>query len=172
MLIATATAVVMCGDAFADNAKIAKIHADIEADYADVAHIDPDALDALPQDSRVLFDVREADEYGVSHLSGAIRVDPGMSAAQFNERYASLLVDKTAVFYCSVGRRSSLLAQRLAQSDTTSGASRIYNLVGGIFQWRNEERALVDDDGATDAVHPYNRFWGRLIKDKRAIRMR
>jgi 3-mercaptopyruvate sulfurtransferase SseA len=40
-------------------------------------------------------------------------------------------------------------------------------LAGGIFQWANEERPLVDAAGnPTTRVHPYNRFWGRLLKPK------
>lgn len=40
----------------------------------------------------------------------------------------------------------------------------IYNLEGGLFQWANEGREVVDNQGgAIRMVHPYNSFWGKLL---------
>lgn len=45
------------------------------------------------------------------------------------------------------------------------------NLIGGLFQWSNENRSLVTTDATpTNAIHPYNDDWGRLIKDRNTIR--
>lgn len=170
--ISTLILVCICGGALADATKLAKLHEDIEQDYLAVTHIDADGISEIPSSALVLFDVREIDEFKVSHLPGAIRIDPGITAEAFEAQYGASLKGKTAVFYCSVGRRSSSLAQRVISAEAAPDTAIIYNLIGGIFLWRNEERALVDDNGVTDAVHPYNRFWGRLIEDKQAIRMR
>lgn len=167
--LATLAAVSLCVPAAANESKLVSIHEDIVADYADVEHLPAQDLLTLASDRRVVFDVREPDEYAVSHIDGAIQVDPDISVEAFTERYAALLEDRTVVFYCSVGRRSSILAQRLDSAVVEHGATATYNLIGGIFQWRNENRPLVDGDGQTSAVHPYNRFWGRLIEDKKAI---
>ncbi|MFK8053422.1 MAG: rhodanese-like domain-containing protein [Woeseiaceae bacterium] len=165
----TAT-LMISGDSLADNEKLDALHDDIESDYESVEHIGADALDELAQDRLIVFDVREPDEFRVSHLEGAIRIDPDISADAFVEQYGDFLANRTTVFYCSVGRRSSILAERLDHVIESQGAVASYNLVGGIFRWRNDQRPLVNASGVTDAVHPYNRFWGRLIEDKQAIR--
>ena len=53
----------------------------------------------------LLFDVREQDEFAVSHLPGAIRLAPDVSVKQFIQDYGARLDSVTPIFYCSVGRR-------------------------------------------------------------------
>ncbi len=158
------------GAVLAMEPELTKIHAKIERDYDNVEHIDAEAFSALNRDRVVVFDVRKEGEYDVSHIEGAVRVDPGVSPDAFFDAHGNALRGKTAVFYCSVGRRSSALASRVNDLVETNGATGSYNLVGGLFQWRNEERTLVREGGATTAIHPYNIYWGRLISDKSAIR--
>ncbi|MEM7699789.1 MAG: hypothetical protein AAF236_15450, partial [Verrucomicrobiota bacterium] len=44
----------------------------------------------------------------------------------------------------------------------------VRNLVGSIFAWANEDRPLETPTGeATDLVHPFNNFWGRLLDPER-----
>lgn len=112
----------------------------------------------------VLLDVREADEFAVSHLPNSIQVDPNITTDAFLQRYASLVRGKMVVFYCSVGMRSSALAQRVQKELFAAGADRVYNLNGGIFHWHNEERGLVDRRGATSLVHKYDDTWGQLVR--------
>jgi rhodanese-related sulfurtransferase len=61
----------------------------------------------------VLFDVRHEGECAVSHLPGAVRVDPDISAETFIEKHGALLRGSQAILYCSTGRRSSELIARL-----------------------------------------------------------
>lgn len=106
----------------------------------------------------VLLDIRTPDEWRVSHLPGARRVDPKTTA----ETAASgLPKDRPIVTYCAVGYRSGEMAERLR----AAGFSKVRNLEGSIFQWANEHRPLVRGDERVSQVHPYNRFWGRLLKD-------
>ena len=154
------------------NDGLARVQAELISDYADVRHLDADALVALPPGSALLFDVREADEFSVSHLPGAIRVSPDISAGEFNQRYADLLIGKQAVFYCSVGRRSSQLAALLQRDLIAAGSSAVFNLSGGIFNWHNQGRALSDASGRSDFIHPYSRYWGRLLERREQIRYR
>jgi len=44
------------------------------------------------------------------------------------------------------------------------GATSSQNLMGGVFNWANEGREL-----SSNKVHPYNTYWGNLIKDKDKI---
>ena len=64
--------------------------------------------------------------------------------------------------YCSVGYRSSILAEKLQDL----GFTRVYNLEGSIFKWANEGRPLAQDQTPVQKVHPYNTDWGKLLEKK------
>lgn len=137
---------------------------DVARRWPQLGHISPARVEELMRQRRaVLFDVRTPAEYAVSHLPGAINVAPGMSAVTFLEQYGGAVGGKTAVFYCSVGVRSSKLAERVAQGLKARGATAVDDLAGGIFAWHGEGRTLVDARGPTDFVHPYDSEWGRLL---------
>lgn len=107
----------------------------------------------------LLLDVRTAEEFRVSHLPGAIRVEPGNGVEGLPNR--DLPRNLPIVTYCSVGYRSAALAQKLE----AAGFTDVRNLNGSIFQWANEGRQLVNDRGEpVKTVHPYDAFWGRLLK--------
>ncbi len=138
--------------------------ADVARRWPDIGHITPAALDRLmAKQAAVIFDVRTPAEYAVSHLPGAVLVNPDMSAAAFLDRYGDTVKDKTAVFYCSVGVRSSRLAERVTQGLKVRGAAAVDDLAGGIFAWHGQSRPLVDAKGPTEYVHPYDATWGRLL---------
>lgn len=105
-----------------------------------------------------LLDVRTAEEWNVSHLPGARRIDPGTSAEM---ALPGASRDVPVVTYCAVGYRSAELATRLR----AAGFTHVQNLEGSIFQWANEHRPLVRDGEGTARVHPYSNFWGRLLAD-------
>jgi rhodanese-related sulfurtransferase len=111
----------------------------------------------------VLFDVREVSEYAVSHIPGAVRVDPGIGTSEFIRKFGQVINGKTVVFYCSVGVRSSKLANASQRQLESLGAKRVYNLEGGIFAWHNRQMPLVNQRGPTQFVHPYNQKWGTLL---------
>lgn len=118
----------------------------------------------------VLFDVRQEAEYLVSHLPSAIHVKPETSRATFLERYGDDVKGKTVVFYCSVGARSSLLASRVARDLKARGAAAVDDLAGGIFAWHGEGRPLVDVNGPTEFVHPFDASWGHLVLRQDLVR--
>jgi len=107
----------------------------------------------------VLLDVRTPEEWNVSHLPGARRIEPGASV---EKAAASLPKGTPIVTYCAVGYRSGELAERLR----TAGFTNVRNLEGSIFQWANEHRPLVRENATVSQVHPYNSFWGRLLEDE------
>jgi rhodanese-related sulfurtransferase len=106
----------------------------------------------------VLLDVRTPDEWNVSHLPGARRVDPNTSAETV---VADLPKEMPIVTYCAVGYRSGEMADRLR----ALGFSNVRNLEGSIFQWANEHRPLVQESERVSTVHPYSPFWGHLLND-------
>lgn len=156
--------------AAAMEAPLRAVHEDIAADHPAVVHVSGAALAALAPEDVLLFDARDPDEYDVSHLPGATRVDFDVEPEAFLARHGDVLADRVIVFYCSVGRRSSILAERLQDALFARGAAGVANLEGGIFEWHNEARPLVDAAGATDFVHPYDDRWGRYVDNEQALR--
>ncbi|MCI5105231.1 MAG: rhodanese-like domain-containing protein [Pseudomonadales bacterium] len=106
----------------------------------------------------VLVDVREANEYRVSHLQSALNLQSAQDiAARFPDP------DTEIVVYCSVGYRSAAVARELE----SLGYVRVHNLRHSIFAWANQGLPLVNANGATDKVHPFNRAWGSLLEKSR-----
>lgn len=147
-----------------------RIQKNLEKKYNDIDHIDGNSFSKLNHEKIIVFDVREKNEFDVSHLSQAIQVDPEIRNQSFLSNYKEQVAGKHIVFYCSVGQRSSILASRLKPALVEQGATKVYNLKGGIFQWRNEKRELIQDKNPTQFVHPFNPLWGLLLDDKKAIR--
>ena len=85
---------------------------EIRSEFPEVEQISAEDLSAwLAGDTPpVLLDVREKTEYRVSHLRGAVRVDPGGDEAALPEGIGK---DTPIVAYCSVGYRSSALVEEL-----------------------------------------------------------
>lgn len=103
----------------------------------------------------VIIDARAPEEIAVSRIPGA------MARTETVAEEAIDTVGKRVVVYDSVGFRS---AEEVAGIDAGESGRHFY-LEGGIFQWANEGRPLVDPEGKpSDKVHPYNKLWGRLAK--------
>ena len=151
------------------SAKLADIHQKIISDYDNVNHISSDDVSKLNTEQVVIFDVRGKKEHEVSHLDGAIQIDPDLDPQVFINKYGEAIKGKTVIYHCSVGRRSSKFASRVNSLSPQQQVDQSYNLQGGIFHWRNDEMPLVDINSETTQVHPYNFYWGRLIEDKSAI---
>lgn len=124
--------------------------------FPDVPTLTPAQLASLDPPP-LLLDVRDEKEFAVSHLRGARRAEK--DAVRQLKR---LGVNKTAsiVVYCSVGYRSSILAEKLREA----GFVNVKNLEGSIFAWANSGRPLVNAYGSTDGVHPFNILWGRYLE--------
>lgn len=111
----------------------------------------------------VILDVREENEFSVSHLNGAIRIAPDADLNDILQIIGYNLKGRDIIFYCSVGVRSTQLADRVRDGLKAKGAARISNLSEGIFGWHNANRPLVRGSKPTIYVHPYNAIWGQLI---------
>ena len=137
----------------------------VERRYPAVAQISSQRLAALLAAGQevIVIDAREPAEFEVSHIAGAIRIDPGAEPAQVARDLPAAVRGRPVVVYCSVGERSSRLADRARGVLAAAGAGAVYNLGGGIFRWHNERRGLVDAAGPTPFVHPYDARWGRLL---------
>lgn len=103
----------------------------------------------------VFLDAREPKEFNVSHIENAIFV----GFDNFDEtKVTSAVKDKNAniVVYCSIGVRSEKIGEKLLKL----GYKNVYNLYGGIFEYKNNGGKVVDNqNNETDKIHTYNKEW-------------
>jgi rhodanese-related sulfurtransferase len=125
--------------------------ATVQAAFPDITHIAPEEaaseLDSQAEDRPLLLDVRGTSEYNVSHLLGAVRVEPGLEDLTPLD---SLAKDREIILYCATGWRSSTLARRLE----SEGFTNVRNISGSIFRWTNEGRPVYRDGEEVHDVHP------------------
>jgi len=130
----------------------------ISTEFPRVRWVDVDTLtswlsaDAPP----VLLDARAPEEFAVSHLRHARRVDPDHPDL---DALADLRTRRIVV-YCSVGYRSAKVAQQMGDAHFT----QVYNLQGGIFAWANAGKGVFADGHEVHRVHPFDRLWGRYLR--------
>lgn len=150
---------------------LAAVEADVRRAFPNVAVMPTGDLEAIEKSGQpvVLIDARSEQEFAVSHIQGARRVDPNMSPTQFKDAFGADLKGRKVVVYCAVGGRSSTLASRIDKVAKQAGADGVYSLQGGIFRWHNENRPLVGPGGATNEVHPFSANAARLINRQEGV---
>ena len=132
-----------------------------------VPTISPEAArDRLESEEDILLlDTRAPREYEVSHISGAQFVDfDGFK----KKDVAGVPRDQPVIVYCSVGYRSERIGERLQKL----GFTQVYNLYGGIFEWKNQGFKVVNQENQdTEFIHTYNEDWGQwLDKGEKVVR--
>lgn len=117
-----------------------------------------EAASLIADNTYTILDVRDENEFAISHLEGAIR---------FEEKVLERLNPKEPVLvYCTVGLRSNKLAQTLREE----GFSKIVELQNGLIGWSNAELPMVNSSNSTtDSVHVYNQYFGTLLKKGTAV---
>ncbi len=132
-----------------------QVNAEIQQKFPDVIHISIDELNAKDNTNILLVDVREDEEYAVSHIPGALNLKNPKTIAKL-----AVQSGKDIVVYCSVGYRSAIMAKELKNL----GVKNVVNLQGSLFAWANHGLPLVNQSGSTRKVHPYDEYWGRLLE--------
>ncbi|MEM7025326.1 MAG: rhodanese-like domain-containing protein [Pseudomonadota bacterium] len=116
-----------------------------------------------PAPKPLLIDVREPEEYAVSHLPGAVNAQ----GAEVEQLVRDAGAEQPVVLYCSVGYRSSRETENLRRK----GFENVSNLEGSIFEWANAGNPLVrggpESQTPTDVVHPFDDDWGLLLDPER-----
>lgn len=108
----------------------------------------------------VLLDAREAKEFNVSHIKNAVNVgfdkfDNTIVAKEISDKNATIVV------YCSIGVRSERIGEKLLKL----GYKNVFNLYGGIFEWKNNGGSVFDSKGIiTDNIHTFNKEWSQYLK--------
>jgi rhodanese-related sulfurtransferase len=109
--------------------------------------------DAAMMDSVVYVDAREKKEYKVSHILNSIFV--GYENQNLNA-IKKLDPNQTIIVYCSIGYRSEKTVEKLNHL----GFKNVYNLYGGIFEWKNQKLPVYQKKIETEQVHAYSKTWG------------
>ena len=105
----------------------------------------------------LLVDARPKSQYDMSHLDGALWIDPAAPDLAVLENVRR---DNPLVVYDAAG----IVGAAMAQALTDAGFQRVSSLQGGIFAWANEGWKLVDANGPATKVDPVSWGWGRLLK--------
>lgn len=116
---------------------------------------------AMPKTDAFLLDARELREYEISHLKDAIHV--GYDEFNIESTIKKLdNKDQMIVVYCSLGIRSEDIAEQLKNE----GYTNVFNLFGGIFEWKNKGFTVYDaNNEPTENVHAFSKEWSQwLIK--------
>lgn len=119
-----------------------------------VPEISVSEADSLKKTKAIFIDTREKNEFAISHIEGAIFV--GYDSLDLSP-LENIKKDKEIIVYCSVGYRSEKIAERLSKL----GYKNVKNLYGGIFEWKNQNKEVVNlEKCTTEKIHAYNRIWG------------
>ena len=111
----------------------------------------------------VWLDARERNEFEVSKIEDAQWV--GYDDFSL-ERVNDIPKDQEIVVYCSVGYRSEKVSEQLIDA----GFTNVQNLYGGIFEWKNQGREVVDSiNSETEKVHAFNKVWGVWLKEGKKV---
>jgi rhodanese-related sulfurtransferase len=153
---------------------LAEIERDVAERFPSVRGIPAEEVRRMQAEREdfLLLDVREVGEFAVSHIPGAQRVDPNITATAFMNRFGAAARNRLIVLYCSVGVRSSRLAERIRVSLTASESKGAVNLIGGIFAWHNTGRELQRSNNGTQYVHPYSSPWKNYLDFDNKARFR
>ncbi len=114
---------------------------------------------AMPKTQAVILDAREKIEYDVSHIKNSFFV--GYDDFNLNT-VSNKIKDKQQkiVVYCSLGVRSEDIAERLKKA----GYQNVFNLYGGIFEWKNHGFDVVDEnEKETESVHAFSKEWSKWL---------
>ncbi len=108
-----------------------------------------------------LLDTREQVEYEVSALKGAVHVGfLFFSKSKIEQAKKTDLI----VVYCTIGARSETIGEKIKKA----GFSNVYNLYGGIIQWKNLGYPVYQNSKQTEEVHVYSKKWGVWLTNGKA----
>lgn len=128
--------------------------------FPSMAWVSVDDLDRWRSDPAraqpVVLDARTRVEHDVSHLQGAVQIDPYRPLLRPLRGFPK---DTAIVLYSTVGYRGARVADFLVRQ----GYTRVANLDGGIFRWVNSGRPVYRLEQPTTEVHPYDPNWGLLL---------
>lgn len=131
--------------------------------FRDVRRVTPAELVSWMKDVNrpppLLIDARPPDQFAVSHVDGALNIDPAQPDLAKLEHVRR---DLPIVVYDGPGAVGAAMVTGLA----SAGFSRLSNLDGGLFRWVNQDYPVVNDQGPATKVASINWKWGWLLKSR------
>ncbi|RLJ61559.1 rhodanese-related sulfurtransferase [Lacinutrix venerupis] len=120
---------------------------------------------AMPKTNAIIFDTREPKEYEVSHLKNAVCVGyDNFDLASIEKKHPNK--SEKIVVYCSLGIRSETIGEKLKKA----GYTNVYNLYGGIFEWKNKDFTVIDSqNNETENVHTFSKTWSKWLKKGKKV---
>ena len=118
----------------------------------------------LPKNSFIL-DARETKEFEVSHLNNAIHIGyKNFDLCRVQKQITNK--ESLIVVYSTIGKRSEEIAEKLK----SAGFLNVFNLFGGIIQWKNKGMPVYDwKDKETKRVHVFNKEYGKWLTNGRKV---
>ena len=114
---------------------------------------------AMPKTNAIILDAREAYEYHTSHIKNAVFVGYNSFKLDSIQNWFGDKNEKIVV-YCSIGIRSEKIAKKLKKA----GYRNVYNLYGGVFQWKNNGFKVFDsEEKETENVHVSSEYWSNWL---------
>ncbi len=111
-------------------------------------------------DTVVILDTRETNEFLVSHIASSINVGFNDFSSE-EEQLQQLGKSAPIIVYCSVGIRSEQIGEKLKKA----GFTNVRNLYGGIFEWKNKNYSVIDSTGVeTENVHTFSKMWSKYLQ--------
>jgi rhodanese-related sulfurtransferase len=105
-----------------------------EAQDSSVKNIKSNEMETLMQEPDVVvIDVRTPSEVQSGYISTS-KCFIDVNDREFNSKIDELDKEKTYIVYCKSGARSSYAANYMAKN----GFTKVYNLTGGIMNWKNQ----------------------------------
>ncbi|MBP6220305.1 rhodanese-like domain-containing protein [Limnohabitans sp.] len=105
----------------------------------DIREIALQEAEAAIQQSDVLIDVREADEFAAGHLPGAVLVPRGLLEFKLSGTPALSGRDLKVVLYCKTSGRAALAAQTMQ----SMGYLNVSSIAGGFDAWAAAGKSVV-----------------------------
>ena len=94
-----------------------------------------------------------------SHIKSAINVGYNDYTSE-EKQLQNLNKNIPVVVYCSVGIRSEKIGEKLKKA----GFTKVKNLYGGIFEWKNKGYPVFDSAGKeTENVHAFSKHWSQYL---------
>lgn len=117
----------------------------------------------LATDSLLVLDTRSLAEWEISHIPQARHIAyDGFEVKSLQE----LSRKQPVVVYCTIGYRSENIGKQLKDA----GFEQVYNLYGGLIEWKNRGLKVVDADGKpTNEVHTFNSYWGIYLTNGKQV---
>lgn len=116
---------------------------------------------AMPKTNAIILDAREKKEHDTSHILNSIFA--GYETFDLQSIQEAIPVkDQYIVVYCTLGIRSEDIAEKLKEN----GYTNVYNLYGGIVEWKNKGYEVYDSkEQKTENVHVCNEYWSQWLKE-------